>query len=92
MAAAVSGMHVFASDNFRRYHTVEEDIRKEALSLFFPPEAEPRVAPTTGGVGAPDKGTAWKGCAMPVNWCSLMDGRPMASGRRVDLIIKSYDS
>uniref|UniRef100_A0A7S3RAN5 Aminoglycoside phosphotransferase domain-containing protein n=1 Tax=Dunaliella tertiolecta TaxID=3047 RepID=A0A7S3RAN5_DUNTE len=32
------------------YHTVEEDIRKEALSLFFPPEAEPRVAPTTGGV------------------------------------------
>ncbi|KAF5841333.1 kinase-like domain-containing protein [Dunaliella salina] len=34
----------------RRYHTVEDTIRNEALSLFFPPEAEPRVAPTTGGV------------------------------------------
>jgi len=31
-------------------HTVEDDLRDEALSYFFKPEQQARTAPTTGGV------------------------------------------
>lgn len=38
-----------------RYHTVEDAIREEALSKFFPPTVSLRVEPTTGGVSFQDR-------------------------------------